>query len=70
MKCPHCNSGNIRVIDTLPGASNTQYRRRKCKDCGGLFKTVEVIGNDGEGFERGYSAAMKRRAKRRNRDAN
>ena len=63
MKCPHCNSSNIGVIDTLPGASNTEYRRRKCKDCGGLFRTVEVIGNDGEAFERGYSAAMKRKRK-------
>lgn len=45
MKCPHCNSDNIGVIDTLPGATNTIYRRRKCKDCGGLFHTVEIIDN-------------------------
>ena len=70
MKCPHCNSGNTGVIDTLPGASNTQYRRRKCKDCGDTFRTVEVIDNGAEAFHRGYSFAMKRKVKRSKNGAN
>ena len=69
MKCPHCNSTNIGVIDTLPGAVNTTYRRRKCKDCNKTFRTVEIIDNgQNPSVAKGYSAAMKRKDKRRNKN--
>ena len=64
MKCPHCNSDKIGVIDTLGGATNTIYRRRKCKDCGGKFRTVEIIDNGSPVFAKGYSTAAKRKVKR------
>lgn len=69
MRCPHCDSDNIRVVDSLPGAKNTIYRRRKCKDCNGLFHTVEII-DDGQNpaVAKGYSAAMKRKNTRRNKE--
>lgn len=70
MKCPHCNSDNIRVIDSLGGATNTIYRRRKCKGCGELFRTVEIIDNGSNpAVAKGYSAAMKKKNARRNKDA-
>lgn len=65
MKCPHCNSDNIGVIDTLGGATNTIYRRRKCKDCGGLFRTVEIIDNGSPAVAKGYTAATRRKNNRR-----
>ena len=64
MKCPHCNSENHSVIDSLRGGSNTNYRRRKCKDCGGAFRTVEIVDNGSPNIAKGYSAAMKRKANR------
>ena len=66
MKCPHCNSTNIGVIDTLGGAVNTIYRRRKCKSCGELFRTVEIIDNgQNPSVAKGYAAAMKRKVGKR-----
>ena len=65
MKCPHCDSDNHGVIDTLGGATNTTYRRRKCKDCGGLFRTVEIIDNGSPAIAKGYTAAASRKYKRR-----
>ena len=63
MKCPHCKSDNIGVVDTLPGAVNTIYRRRKCKDCNETFRTVEIIDNgQNPAVAKGYAAAMKRKA--------
>ena len=66
MRCPHCKSDNIRVIDSLPGGSSTTYRRRKCKDCNGLFHTVEIIDNgQNPAVAKGYSDAMRRKNKKR-----
>ena len=67
MRCPHCDSANIGVIDTLGGAVNTIYRRRKCKDCYELFRTVEIVDNGSPNVARGYSAAMKRKANKKRR---
>ena len=64
MKCPHCCSENIGIVDTLPGASNTQYRRRKCKDCNGLFRTVEIVDNGSPSFKQGYYLAERRKRRK------
>ena len=61
MKCPHCDSDNVGVIETFRGGKNTTYRRRKCKDCGGLFRTVEIIDNGNPHIAKGYAAATKRK---------
>ena len=69
MKCPHCNSENISVVDTLPGGYATIYRRKKCKECQGLFHTVEIIDNgQNPAVAKGYSAAMKKKNARRNKE--
>jgi len=43
MNCPHCGSNNITVAETRPSDENTRSRRRKCKDCGEWFPTLEVV---------------------------
>ena len=43
MNCPHCGSSNITVAETRPSDENTRSRRRKCKDCGEWFPTLEVV---------------------------
>lgn len=61
MRCPHCNSPDIRVMDSLHGNSKTLYRRRKCKRCNKLFRTVEIVDDGSEAFDAKYYAASKRK---------
>lgn len=58
MKCPKCNSDNIGVTETVPGAKRAIYRSRKCRDCGAKFRTIEVIDNGSPEFDRGYAKAL------------
>ena len=44
MKCPFCNSENIKVIDSRPAEDNNAIRRRRqCEGCGRRFTTYEKI---------------------------
>jgi len=44
MKCPFCNSDNIRVIDSRAVEENNSIRRRRvCDDCNKRFTTYEKI---------------------------
>ena len=44
MKCPFCNSENIRVVDSRPAEeSNAIRRRRQCEVCHRRFTTYEKI---------------------------
>ena len=43
MTCPECGSNNVYVNDTLPGEDNHIYRRRKCRNCGYGFRSMETI---------------------------
>jgi transcriptional repressor NrdR len=61
MRCPYCQSENIMVLDTHDTRGEVR-RRRKCKECGQRFSTIErpllatplIIKKDGtrEEFER------------------
>jgi transcriptional regulator NrdR family protein len=48
-------------METLNGANNEIYRRRKCWDCNSLFRSIEVIDKSNKVFGTGYSKAMKRK---------
>lgn len=59
MDCPNCCSHNVGVVETRTmegGRSIT--RRRRCKDCGCTFRTIEVlawlmyVGDKGKKVER------------------
>lgn len=41
MPCPDCQGGNVVVVETRV-ESGTVERRRKCRDCGSVWHTVEV----------------------------
>lgn len=44
MKCPFCNSDNIKVIDSRPAEENNAIRRRRqCDSCGKRFTTYEKV---------------------------
>ena len=44
MKCPFCNSNNLRVVDSRPTEeSNAIRRRRECEECSKRFTTYEKI---------------------------
>jgi len=44
MKCPHCGSYQIFVINSRPTKGETQiWRRRQCETCGKRFTTHEII---------------------------
>lgn len=40
MRCPYCQSDEIMVLDTHDTRGEVR-RRRKCKDCGQRFSTIE-----------------------------
>lgn len=40
MRCPYCQSDNIMVLDTHDTRGEVR-RRRKCKECGQRFSTIE-----------------------------
>lgn len=47
MKCPFCNSDNIKVIDSRPSEENNSIRRRRqCEQCERRFTTYETIEKD------------------------
>ena len=44
MKCPSCNSDDIKVVDSRPVEDNNSIRRRReCLNCHTRFTTYEVI---------------------------
>jgi transcriptional repressor NrdR len=48
MKCPQCNSDDIKVIDSRTGRDGASIRRRReCNACGARFTTLEAIIRDG-----------------------
>ncbi|WP_277680044.1 hypothetical protein [Gracilibacillus dipsosauri] len=52
MKCPICESRNIRVLDVRAFYRNTNRRKRECKDCEYMFFTFEIeAGGLSEVFE-------------------
>ena len=61
MICPNCNSERTGVTDTLPGNDGNIYRRRKCRDCGQPFRSVELVIDDQGQYRYGYSEAHYRR---------
>lgn len=49
MLCSICGKDNVYVVDNVFVApSNIEYRRRKCKDCGNVFYTVESLCEQGD----------------------
>lgn len=62
MTCPKCHYEKTRVTDTLPGDDGAIYRRRKCSECGLIFRTVEVIATGVYG--RKFNAAERRKHER------
>ena len=43
--CPNCN-GNVSVVDVKHIGDET-HRRKKCKACGYVFYTLEIVADDG-----------------------
>jgi len=44
MKCPFCNNGDTRVVDSRPADDNSSIRRRRlCDDCQKRFTTYEKV---------------------------
>ena len=44
MKCPFCDHGNTRVIDSRPAEDNSSIRRRRvCDECDKRFTTYEKV---------------------------
>lgn len=44
MKCPYCNYGESKVVDSRPSEDNGKIRRRReCLNCSKRFTTYEII---------------------------
>ena len=43
MKCPFCNSKELKVIDKRESDEDTERRRRECISCGKRFTTYERV---------------------------
>jgi len=43
LKCPKCNSKNLKVVDKRSSVDGTNRRRRECEECGARFTTYESI---------------------------
>lgn len=65
MICPNCGKGEIKTMDTMPRRNGETYRRKKCKNCNALFRTVEIVDNGTEEFSAGYYIAMKNKMLRK-----
>lgn len=60
MTCPKC-SGRSMVVD-VKHIDNETHRRKRCKYCGHVFFTLELIADDGTEF---YDAQRKYERKRK-----
>lgn len=58
MICPKCKSSNIGVTDTMPLGDAEIFRRRKCRDCGYGFRTMEMLDDGSVDFKRKYNEAV------------
>lgn len=43
MKCPYCDHGETKVVDTRESGEHTIRRRRECLECGKRFTTYERV---------------------------
>ena len=43
MRCPYCNSENLKTLETRDSPENTTRRRRECEKCGKRFTTYEYV---------------------------
>ncbi|HMK95774.1 MAG TPA: transcriptional regulator NrdR [Candidatus Limnocylindrales bacterium] len=43
MRCPYCNSENIKTLETRDSPENTTRRRRECANCEKRFTTYEYV---------------------------
>ena len=44
MKCPFCNYGDSKVVDSRPAEEGASIRRRReCLKCGKRFTTYETV---------------------------
>ena len=59
MVCAKCESYNVTVVDTIQGKHNVIYRRRKCRDCGNTFFTMEMEIVDNQFFREEWIEADK-----------
>lgn len=62
MTCPECNSENVYVKDTIPGTDGKVYRRRHCRDCNVLFRTMESCMEDTEESRAEYAEAVRNKS--------
>lgn len=65
MNCPRCNGQNIGVTDTVPYDVKYIFRRRKCKDCGDIFRTAEFVIDEGDPMRYKYVEADRIKQTRR-----
>jgi len=43
MRCPYCESENLKTLETRDSPDDTVRRRKECIDCGKRFTTYEYI---------------------------
>jgi transcriptional regulator NrdR family protein len=58
MNCPKC-SGAVMVRDTTYTEENEIYRRKKCRECGHVFYTMEFEVEDNPAFRAEWSRLIK-----------
>jgi len=51
MKCPICDSSNVKVTHTYSGEAAV-CRRRKCNRCGHVFDTAETVAGQKAGLRK------------------
>lgn len=59
MTCPKCN-GKVSVTDSVHAFANTEYRRKKCTECGHIFYTAEVEVENDDKFKRAWARYHRR----------
>lgn len=62
MTCPECNSENVYVKDTIPGPGSKVYRRRRCGNCGLIFRTTETVMEDTDEARGEYTEAVRNKS--------
>lgn len=62
MICPKCNAKSSIVGSILNAGDNEVYRRRKCRECGHIFYSVEFEVDDNVAYRDYFNKAdVKRR---------
>lgn len=56
MTCPKCKGKVVSIDSSINNTDNEVYRKKKCRDCGETFYTVEFEVIENDRFKKAWNA--------------